>query len=104
MQNVQMLYVSVMPLCLIKDMDCPSLSLVGLVRGVQPRTERTKQRLSEIMFMILSQSRVEFQLLGSNSCWNILVEDLTHLAAELFRGSPAKALYIATYFVSLASQ
>lgn len=104
MQNVQMLYVPVVPLCAIEDTDCPSISSLGLVCRVQPWTERTKQRLSEIMFMILSQSRVEFQLLGSDSCWNILVEDLTHLAAELFRGSPAKALYIATYIVSLVSQ
>ena len=34
--------------------------------------------------MILPQGRVEFQLLGSQSFWDILVEDLTHLAAELF--------------------
>lgn len=85
MQNVHTLHVFVMPLCLIRDTDCSFLSLVRLVRGgVSPWTKRAKQRLSEIPFMILPQGRVEFQLLGSQSFWDILVEDLTHLAAELF--------------------
>ena len=59
------------------------ISLLLILRGIEPRTERTKQRLPEPS-LILTQSRIELQLLGWQSDLDIFVEDLAYPASELF--------------------
>ena len=52
--------------------------------GAHPRTERTKQRLSQIPFLVLPQSWIEFKMVGRLAHLDVLIEDTTHLASELF--------------------
>src|SRR3954464_8963766 len=62
--------------------ECASMRLIS--SGTHPRTERTKQRLSQIPFLVLLQGWIEFKMVGRLAHLDVLVEDPAHLASELF--------------------
>jgi hypothetical protein len=60
-------------------------SRLSISRRLAHVPEGTKERLAEIPSLVLTQSRVELQLLCWQSHFYIVVENLAHPAPEFFR-------------------